>query len=261
MMKDAIRRWTQPDRVLPILTIAVLIALWEWTVREFAISPNMLPPPSQVAAALWELSVSGVLFHYIIASLFRVTWGYFLAVATAIPIGLFLGLWPLGRAIFNPIIQFLRPISPLAWIPLAILWLGIGDRPAIFLIFLAVFFPMLVSVMGSVAGIKVTYLRIAQNFGLKGYRLYTKVILPAALPEIVTGLRITLGTAWLVIVAAEMIAVKSGLGYLIIDARNSLRMDQVMGGMVVIGIIGLGLDYMIRGLENLPSVRWKQMRK
>lgn len=261
MMKDTVRGLTQPNKVLPIAAIIILIALWEGTVRIFAISPNLLPPPSQVAAALWGLSVSGILFHYTIASLFRVTWGYLLAVAAAIPIGLLLGLWPLGRAIFNPMIQFLRPISPLAWIPLAILWLGIGDRPAIFLIFLAVFFPMLVSVMGSVAGIKITYLRIAQNFGLKGYRLYTKVILPAALPEILTGLRITLGTAWLVIVAAEMIAVKSGLGYLIIDARNSLRMDQVIGGMVVIGLIGLGLDYMIRGLENLTSVRWKRMRK
>ena len=108
-MKDAIRRWTRPEAVLPMAAITFLIALWEWTVRIFAISPNMLPPPSLVAEALWKLSVSGVLFHYIIASLFRVTWGYFLAVATAIPLGLFLGLWPLGRAIFN------TTIPPMTW--------------------------------------------------------------------------------------------------------------------------------------------------
>ena len=260
-MRNTLRNWIQADRILPAIAVMALIALWEWAVRIFSISPSILPPPSGVAAALWRLSLSGVLFDYIVASLFRVTWGYFLAVATAIPIGMFLGLWPLGRAIFNPIIQFLRPISPLAWIPLAILWLGIGDRPAIFLIFLAVFFPMLVSVMGSVAGIKITYFRIARNFGLNGYKLYTKVILPAALPEIVVGLRISLGTAWLVIVAAEMIAVKSGLGYLIVDARNSLRMDQVIGGMVVIGFIGLVLDHIIRRLETLPFVKWKQMQR
>ncbi|MDA8162340.1 MAG: ABC transporter permease [Desulfobacteraceae bacterium] len=260
-MKGALSKCRQADRILPALTVVVIIALWEWVVRIFSISPGVLPPPSRVAAALWGLAKSGVLFDYTVASLFRVTWGYFLAVAAAVPIGMFLGLWPLGRAVFNPIIQFLRPISPLAWIPLAILWLGIGDKPAVFLIFLAVFFPMLVCVMGSVAGIKVTYFRIAQNFGLTGYRLYTKVVLPAALPEIVVGLRITLGTAWLVIVAAEMIAVKSGLGYLIVDARNSLRMDRVIGGMVVIGIIGLALDRIIRRLETLPSVRWKRMQR
>ena len=120
---------------------------------------------------------------------------------------------------------------------------------------------MVVFTVSGVAGIRETYLRVADNFGLRGLDLYMKVILPAAMPEIVVGLRITLGTAWLVIVAAEMIAVKSGLGYLIIDARNSLRMDKVVAGMLIIGVIGLVLDHLIRLLERLPWVEWSTRRQ
>jgi NitT/TauT family transport system permease protein len=248
-------------RPVAFLSIPVLILVWEICVRIFSVSPYRFPGPLQVARGLADLLWSGILFDYVIASLYRVTWGYLLAVCAALPLGLVLGVWQSARAFSNPIIQFLRPISPLAWIPFALLWLGIGDKPAIFLIFLSAFFPMLVFTMSGVAGVKATYLRIAANFGLRGTALYLNVVLPAALPDIVVGLRITLGTAWLVIVAAEMIAVQSGLGYLIVDARNSLRMDLVVGGMVTIGMIGLALDYMIRQLERLPGVRWNKVRQ
>lgn len=248
-------------RPLAFLSIPVLILVWEICVRILCVSPYRFPGPLQVARGLADLLSSGILFDYVVASLYRVTWGYFLAVCVALPLGLVLGIWRSARAFFNPIIQFLRPISPLAWIPFALLWLGIGDKPAIFLIFLSAFFPMLVFTMSGVAGVRATYLRIAANFGLRGIALYLNVVLPAALPDIVVGLRITLGTAWLVIVAAEMIAVQSGLGYLIVDARNSLRMDLVVGGMATIGMIGLALDYMIRQLERLPGVRWNKVRK
>lgn len=245
------------DRFLAISGFLLLLAVWEGCVRLFHISPYKLPGPWAVARGLWELTRSGIIFDHIIASLFRVTWGYYLAVVTAVPLGLVLGIWRPARKAVNPLIQFLRPISPLAWIPIALIWFGVGDPPAIFLIFLSSFFPLVVFSMSGVESINVTYLRVARNFGLKGVELYTKVIFPAALPAIVTGLRITLGTAWLVIVAAEMIAVKSGLGYLIVDSRNSLRTDYVIGGMVVIGAIGLLLDHMIRRLERLPWVRWQ----
>lgn len=189
------------------------------------------------------------------------TWGFYLALFTAIPLGLLLGRKRLFRNLLNPIIQFLRPISPLAWIPMALMWFGIGDFPAIFLIFLASFFPLVVFTMSAVMAIKPIYFKVAKNFGLSGIKLYLKVILPAALPEIIVGIRVTLGTAWLVIVAAEMIAVKSGLGYLIIDARNSLRMDRVIAGMIVIGFVGITLDNLIRRLEKMPSVEWSRMRQ
>jgi NitT/TauT family transport system permease protein len=239
-----------------IISFIVIMLGWEICVRSLDVPATKFPSPWGVAKGLFELASSGVLFHHIIASLYRVSWGYFLAVGSAIPLGLILGIWSTARAYLNPVIQFLRPISPLAWIPIALLWFGIGDMPAIFLIFLATFLPMVVFSMSGVSGVKTTYLRVARNFGLKGYELYLKVILPASLPDIVVGLRITLGTAWLVIVAAEMIAVKSGLGYLIIDSRNSLRMDYVIGAMFIIGIIGFILDHLIRQFEVLPSIKW-----
>ena len=244
-----------------ITSFVVIISIWEISVSFFHVSPFKFPGPGEVGIALWELGASGALFDHIVASLYRVTWGYYLAVATAVPIGLLLGSWHTARKILNPLIQFLRPISPLAWIPVALIWFGIGDRPAIFLIFLSAFFPMVVFTMSGVQGVRRTYLRVADNFGLAGMERYLKVILPAAMPEIVVGLRITLGTAWLVIVAAEMIAVKSGLGYLIVDARNALRMDRVIAGMIVIGMIGLGLDWLIRQLENIPYVQWSRRRR
>ncbi len=244
-----------------ITSFVIIISVWEITVRLFHVSPFKFPGPGEVGVALWELAASGALLDHVIASLYRVTWGYYLSVLTAIPFGMFLGTWYSARRIFNPLIQFLRPISPLAWIPVALIWFGIGDRPAIFLIFLSSFFPMVVFTMSGVQGVRRTYLRVADNFGLTGLERSIKVILPAAMPEIVVGLRITLGTAWLVIVAAEMIAVKSGLGYLIVDGRNALRMDRVIAGMIVIGLIGLCLDWLIRKLETLPYVIWSKRRK
>ena len=239
----------------------IIVFLWYGAKSAFDVPSYILPGPVDVAKALAETAGSGQLFESAVASLFRVTWGFYLAVVTAVPLGLLMGRIRRFRDVLNPVIQFLRPISPLAWIPMALMWFGIGDRPAIFLIYLSAFFPMVVFTVSGVAGIKGTFLQVAENFGLKGYELYMKVILPAALPEIIVGLRITLGTAWLVIVAAEMIAVKSGLGYLIIDARNSLRMDKVVAGMLVIGIIGLCLDYLVRLLERLPWVEWCRMRR
>ncbi len=248
-------------RLKSIWGFVMILAIWYGAKKAFDVPSYMLPSPLEVVQALLELTKTGQLFKSAVASLFRVTWGFYLAVVTAVPIGLFMGRVARFRQVLNPIIQFLRPISPLAWIPMALMWFGIGDKPAIFLIYLSAFFPMVVFTVSGVAGIKETFLRVAENFGLRGRHLYMKVILPAALPEIIVGLRITLGTAWLVIVAAEMIAVKSGLGYLIIDARNSLRMDKVVAGMVVIGAIGLILDYLIRLLERLPWLEWSRMRR
>ncbi len=245
----------------PFWAIIIMVLLWQAVVWTGAIPAYSLPSPAAVAQGLWELTSSGRLFKSVVASLFRVTWGYYLAALTAIPLGLVMGTIPVVRRTLNPLIQFLRPISPLAWIPLALIWFGIGDPPAIFLIFLSCFFPMTLFTMSGVASIRPTFIRVAENFGLSRREKYLRIILPAALPEIVTGLRVTLGTAWLVIVAAEMIAVKSGLGFLILDARNSLRMDYVVAGMVVIGLIGLLLDLLMQRMERLPAVIWKRLER
>ncbi len=244
-----------------IPVFAFVIFLWETSVRFFSINANLLPGPFSVAQGLWDLLLSGQLIKHSVASLFRVTWGYLLAALFSVSMGILMGLRQRPRRYIYPLIHFLRPISPLAWIPLAILWFGVGDMPAIFLIFLASFFPILLFTVEGVMSIKVTYLRVARNLDIGGWHFLKLVVLPAALPEIVTGLRVTLGTAWLVIVAAEMMAVKSGLGYLIIDARNSLNMTNVIAGMVVVGLLGLGLDNLMKRLEYLPEVRWKRFRR
>jgi NitT/TauT family transport system permease protein len=174
-----------------------------------------------------------------------------------IPIGLLLGWFQKAFFAFNPMIQVLRPISPIAWIPVAILWFGVDDRAPIFLIFLASVFPITVSAMAAVQNIHPVYIRAARNFGIGRMDLFRRVIFPATLPQVLTGIRIALGVAWLVVVAAEMIAVNSGLGYLIIDARNAgKRYDLVVAGMMMIGLIGLGLDLLVRQLEKFDEVRW-----
>ena len=157
----------------------------------------------------------------------------------------------------NPVVQILRPISPLAWIPIAILWFGVGDLAAIFLIFAGSFFPLLLTSISAVHSIPAVYINAGRNFGLGPAAFVYSVLYPAVVPQLMVGLRITLGVAWLVVVAAEMIAVNSGLGFLIVDARNAgNRYDLVVAGMVVIGVIGLLLDLGMRSLERLKSFRW-----
>jgi NitT/TauT family transport system permease protein len=249
--------WSGRLAWLPLLgPVALLVAVWHVAV---ALSGSLIfPTPWQVAMGLGDLAWRGLLLKHVIASLFRVTCGYLLAAALAIPIGMLMGWFATAHAFLNPLVQGLRPISPIAWIPLAILWFGVGDLSPIFLIFLSSFFPMVVGTAAGVMTIDRKYLRAARNFEYRGFRLFRSVILPAALPQIVTGMRIGLGVAWLVVVAAEMIAVSSGLGYLIIDSRNAgNRYDLVVAGMLTIGVVGFVLDTLMRGLERLDEVRWR----
>ena len=233
---------------------AMLIA-WQIAIR-FQASP-ILPGPVTVLGGLIELLTTGLLLKYTVASLFRVTWGFLAAALLAIPVGLTIGWYHRAELAFNPLIQVLRPISPLAWIPISILWFGVGDAAAIFLIFLASFLPLTVTAMNAVASISDVYLNAARNFGLSPRQIVYRVLYPAVTPQLIIGLRLTLGIAWLVVVAAEMIAVNSGLGFLIVDARNAgNRYDLVIAGMVMIGVIGLLLDVAVRSLERIPSIAW-----
>jgi NitT/TauT family transport system permease protein len=236
--------------------ILVLIAVW-WLIV-LATDSAIFPTPWQVIAGTAELAASGTLWADIAASLLRVATGFGLAVAVAVPLGLWMG-WVRGAfSTFNPIFQILRPISPIAWIPIAILWFGVGDASPIFLIFMSSVFPMVVQTTAGVHTIERRYLRAAENFGVSRRTLFLRVIIPAVLPQVIVGMRIGLGVAWLVVVAAEMIALRSGLGYLIIDSRNAgNRYDLVIGGMVIIGLIGLALDGAMRLLEGLKIVRWR----
>jgi NitT/TauT family transport system permease protein len=221
----------------------------------------VFPTPRQVVAGTLELARDGSLWEHIGASLMRVAVGFTLAVAFAVPMGLWMG-WVRGAFItFNPLFQMLRPISPIAWIPIAILWFGVGNVSPIFLIFMASVFPMIVQTVEGVHTIEPRYLRAAANFGVSRGTLFRQVVFPAVLPQIIVGMRIGLGVAWLVVVAAEMIALNSGLGYLIIDSRNAgNRYDLVVAGMIIIGLIGLLLDGLMRMLEGLKIVRWRYAR-
>jgi len=250
------RPWRPPaGLVLPCAVTVVILFVWELAV---SYSRNdLFPGPAEVGRGIVELARKGLLLKYIVASLYRVTWGFLVAVLVGVPFGLILGWFRPAYQAFNPLIQVLRPISPIAWIPLAILWFGVSDLAPIFLIFLASVFPITVSATAAVQNLQPVYLRAARNFGLGRAELFRRVILPGALPQILTGVRIALGVAWLVVVAAEMIAVNSGLGYLIIDARNAgKRYDLVVAGMVVIGLIGLALDLVVRRLEQFEEVNW-----
>lgn len=222
---------------------------------------EQLPGLEQIGRAFWELSSNGVLLRSTVASLFRVTVGFYLAALLAIPFGLILGRRPRFHRWLNPIIQFLRPISPLAWVPFAMLWFGIGEKSAVFIIFFASFFPILIPTIKAASCIHPMYFQVAANLQFGAWESLRLVVLPATMPNILLALRVALGISWLVVVAAEMIAVKSGLGFLIIDARNALRMDHVVVAMVTIGTIGFLLDGAMTRLERLESVRWKLEQK
>ncbi len=242
--------------IVSIFSFAILILLWETVVRFSGWDSNVFPGPCVVMISMGELIGNGSLLKHTVASLFRVTAGFYLATILGVPLGIFLGRNHIAALLFNPVVNFLRPISPLAWIPLAMLWFGIGDQPAVFLIFLSSFFPIVVATTVAVQSINPTYFYVASNFGFNRYEVISKIVVPAIIPSVITALRLTVTIAWIVVVAAEMIAVQSGLGYLILDSRNGLRMDYVMDGMIIIGIIGLFLDNIMRRLGRIESATW-----
>jgi len=239
----------------PVFATSAVLAIWflavKWT------GSHVFPSPFDVDRGIAELVRKGLLFRYAGDSLRRVGIGYLTAVACGIPVGLLLGWYPAAAAVVNPVIQMLRPISPIAWIPLAIVWLGVSDAACVLLIFIAAFFPVVVATMNGVRNVPSVFRRAGRNFGLSAPMLIARVVFPAALPQVIVGLRIALGIAWLVVVAAEMIAVDSGLGYLVIDSRNAgKRYDLVVAAMLMIGVIGLILDSGVRRIERFKSIRW-----
>ena len=246
---------------LPLLVLLAALALWAG-ITSLRIHGQLLvptygtPSPLVVAQGVPDELHSGRLFSDTVASLFRVGVGFGLAVALGVPLGLWMGGQPLARAAFLPGVNFFRCLSPLAWFPFAILWFGVGDAPAIFLIFMASFFPLALTTMAAVANIPAVHFRVARDYGFRGRELLTHVTLPAIMPQVITALRVTAGVAWVVIVAAEMVGCKDGLGYGVSDANNALRLDLVVLYMLLIGALGIALDRVLMQLTRLPSVRW-----
>ncbi|MBD1399647.1 ABC transporter permease [Pelovirga terrestris] len=242
------------SHLVPTVGLLGFISLWQFAAGFYP--PVQLPGPLDVLRALRELMTDGVLFSHISISLYRFFSAYLLAVSIAIPLGLFLGSYITARRAMDPLLQVLRPISPIAWFPLAVLWFGIGNAPAIFIIFLSAFFPMLLATIDAVRQIPAIYLKVAANFGAGKMMVFLRVVIPAAFPGIMVGLHIAVGTAWIHLVAGEMLGAQSGLGYLIVDARNFLRTDWILAGMLVVGLLGLAIYRAMRQLEDLLKRRW-----
>ena len=250
---------TARTRPLPLLALAgpvVLVTLWAAVAALGLFPASLFPQPVDVVRGLMREVARGRLLNDTVASLYRVCAGFYLAVVLGVPLGLLVGSSALVRDALLPTINFFRSLSPLAWIPFAVLWFGIGDPPAIFLIFMAAFFPIVLSTSAAVANIPSVYFRVARDLGLSGWSLFREVTLPAVAPQIITALRITAGLSWLVVVAAEMLAGTDGLGFAVWDARNGLRVDLLAAAMVTIGLLGVLIDKVLVRLTLLTSVRW-----
>ena len=241
---------------LPVLTGLAILAAWAAASAANMFPTGTVPSPEAVGSAFRAEIASGRLLDDCIASLYRVAWGFVTAVVAAVPLGLVIGRHAAPRAALMPWVNFFRSLSPIAWIPFAIIWFGVGDPPAIFIIFIATFFQIVLATAAAAGSVPRVYYRVAEDLGMSDREILFRVTFPAIAPQLVTALRVAIGVAWMVVVAAEMIAVNSGLGYLIVDARNALRMDLVVCGMITVGAIGIGLDVVFARLARVPSVRW-----
>ena len=239
-----------------IVSIAILILIWQILFSLSSYNKALFPSPKMAFDALIEMIKNGTLFENIKTSMFRFAAGYISSVVIAVLLGLILGRLPKVFQYVNPAVQLLRPISPTAWMPFIVLLFGIGDVPAIVIIFIAAFFPVLLSTVSAVGNIDPVYLKVSRNFGIKQPSLTWKVIFPAAFPQIASGIHLALGTAWIFLVAGEMVGAQSGLGYQIIDARNNIRADILLATIVVIGVIGILLDSLLKLAEKLILRSW-----
>lgn len=237
---------------------AILALVWQSIIWIGDYEEALLPGPVSVVKAVYVMLIDGTLFTHLRVSLGRFAAGYFLAVIPAIILGLLLGRSPFIWQFVDPIVQVLRPVSPVAWSPFIVLWFGIGNMPAIFIIFIAAFFPVLLTTVNGVRNMNTDYIKIAQNLEVGKLPFMYKFVLPAAFPQIMTGLHLAIATGWIFLVAGEMIGAQSGLGYLIVDARNMLNLDYVLAGIVAIGISGFLLDRLLAVIHRLIGRSWGQ---
>jgi ABC-type nitrate/sulfonate/bicarbonate transport system permease component len=250
-------------RISNLAALAVLVIVWQivsavWLPRIDPYMAVLMPPPTIVFRSAVELISSGDLTYHTLASLKREGIAFLFALA-AVPIGLLMGWYQPIYAQLDPVIEVLRPIPPLAWIPLSILWFGIGDEQNEFIIFLGMFFPILINAVDGVRKVERNLVRAARSLGANEYSLITRIVLKAALPQIITGIRIGLGVGWMALVAAELVGASSGLGFLINDARSVLRTDIIVVGMATIGMVGLAIDAVLR-LATRKLLPWSSLR-
>ncbi|HEX9502547.1 MAG TPA: ABC transporter permease, partial [Thermoanaerobaculia bacterium] len=214
-----------------------------------------LPAPSRVLLRWIDHLKSGELPRDAVSSLYRVMMGFLIGTTLALLLGLAMGASNKAYAYLNPVLQLLRPIPPIAYVPLAILWFGLGNPPAFFLISLGAFFPVLMNTISGVRSVDAIYIRAARNLGASRAALFFRVMVPAAMPHIMTGVRVGFGVAFIVVIVAEMIAVNNGLGYRILEAREYFWSDKIIAGMITIGLLGLGIDSALARLSKY-LLRW-----
>jgi ABC-type nitrate/sulfonate/bicarbonate transport system permease component len=234
-------------KIRRLALLAVLLGAWQYV--SVAVlddtTRTLLPPPSAVLSAAWQLIASGELLHNLIDSV-RCELVAFLWALTAVPLGIAMSWWPVVEEQCDPIVEILRPVPPLAWIPLSILWFGIGNTQNEFIIFLGIFFPILLNTITGVKSVETNMIRAARCLGAGEAPILWRIVFRAALPQILTGVRVGLGVGWMALVAAELVGAVSGLGFMINDARSVLRTDQIIVGMATIGLVGLCIDSLLR---------------
>ena len=249
-----------------LLVPALLLAGWEVFSRTGYLPPALLPAPSIVVHAWldWIFAIDETTQSYAgkwifdaMASAIRVLSGFALAGALGVVLGVAIGWWKLAEKAIEPTLQILRPIPPVSWIPLAIIWFGIANKPAIFLVFLATFFPVLMNTIHGVKTVDRNLIRAGSMMGANERQLLLFIVIPAALPSIFAGLRIAIGVAWMVTVTAEMVAVKSGLGYTLWDSYYFLRYDIVLAAMASIGLLGFLSDLILKAVMGVV-LHWQR---
>jgi taurine transport system permease protein len=244
------------------LTIAVLLLVWWSTTTAGLIAPLFLPSPQAVLGKFWLVSTTGfmdsTLWQHLAASLGRVVCALLVAVVLAIPTGIAIGLSRIAQGMLDPLIELYRPVPPLAYLPLIVIWFGIGELSKVLLIFLAIFAPIAIATAGGVRQVSQNRLRAAQSLGATRWQLLRFVVLPSAVPDILTGIRIGLGTGWSTLVAAELVAATSGLGFMVQSAAQFLVTDVVILGIAVIALIAFALELSLRALSRRLAP-WREL--
>lgn len=233
-----------------------LLALWEFLCRTSLVPAVSLPSPIVVASTLWQLVREGHLSVHIYVSLVRVMQGFSVAALLGLILGVAVGISTTVARITDLIVQLFRPIPPIAWIPLAILWFGIGEASKVYIIFLGAFFPIVINVIDGIRQTDNRFVELANVLEVSRWKFIRRIVLPGALPSIMTGMRVGIGQAWACVVAAELIAAEQGVGYIIVDGRELCQPDVVIAGMISIGVIGKLMDVALKFLE-VRLVPWK----
>lgn len=234
----------------------LLLVVWQAAFEFRLVRPILLPPPTKVAQSFLQLAASGELLVHVAVSIGRVLEGFAVAALAGLILGLGIGLSRTLDRATDLLIQLIKPIPPIAWIPLAILWFGIGEVAKVYIIFLGAFFPILVNTIDGIRQTDHRHVELARILEVPRRRFILQVVLPGALPAIMTGLRVGMMVAWMCVVASELIAASSGIGYLIMDARQLSQTDVVLVGMISIGVLGKLLDLALKAVEA-RLVTWK----